>query len=331
MPRGFQPRPGIALVENRHMELSWAKSPYLKRERWSGCIFSIQVGSRTHVLAAPSAKEAKVWVDALTAAWAKCVQHPHRLLVAAPGEDTILGLAGGVLPHDSFLTEYAPNLQQDLHSGAPGRLASLQPETRQGGRACPVGPTRETAVYMIKTITGSCEAASTDARVYVELFGERCPRSSGQQRLCDHKPGLFAAGCTNTFEVRCADVGELEKVVVFHDNSGARPRWFLEALHHHDGMHDAAAQQLALMVQDSESCEAVHSNEQALAAKAWALKAQESSGDSRRSTRIAAVRRDPPHPVHLAQHLRPEDDLREQHGKADIMQRYFDDGYRADY
>ena len=32
-------------------------------------------------------------------------------------------------------------------------------------------------------------------------------------------------------QVRCADVGEPDKVVVFHDNSGARPRWFLEAIH----------------------------------------------------------------------------------------------------
>ena len=48
----------------------------------------------------------------------------------APGEDTILGLAGGALPQDSFLVEYAPTLQQGLLGGRQGMVGPVEPKTR---------------------------------------------------------------------------------------------------------------------------------------------------------------------------------------------------------
>lgn len=102
---------------------------------------------------------------------------------------------------------------------------------------------------------------------------------------------------------------------------------------HYDGMHDAAAQQLTLTTQetqDPEHCGPEHGIQQALGAKSQVMKAGESSGDSCRSTKIRAARHALPQPMHPNVDVWPGHDMKEQPGKADIMHRYLQDGYRAD-
>ncbi|KAK9863169.1 hypothetical protein WJX84_006220 [Apatococcus fuscideae] len=357
MPRGFQPRPGIAIVDNRHMELSWAKSPSLRRERWASCIFSIQVGNRTHMLAAPTSKDAQVWVELITEAWMHCIRHPHRRLVLAPADHPLLGFVGHSLPYDAFLTEPVPQgIDSKLLGGSGGSIA--QPQTagvagwqgKHAGSSCG-------AIYSIKTITGSCQAAATDARVYVELYGADSQRGSGQQRLITHKPSQFAPGCINQFEVTCVDVGEPCRVMIFHDSSGAQPRWFLEGLHISKKvkgrppkwMHFPCGQWLAADQGDGRIARILmprvirvqHYNGMHDAAehelpgllqempqtvaqvqKPPASKLHQTSGDSCRSTKIQAVR--PRIPQVEPRTLHAEGHRGEQSGKADIMQRYLE-------
>lgn len=94
---------------------------------------------------------------------------------------------------------------------------------------------------------------------------------------------------------------------------------------HYDGMHDAAAQQLTLTTRDPEHCEAELGVEPTQAVKSQNIKAGESSGDSCRSTKIRAVRRPSPLPLHPNMDVWPGHDAKEQPGKTDIMQRYLDD------
>ena len=101
---------------------------------------------------------------------------------------------------------------------------------------------------------------------------------------------------------------------------------------HYNGMHDAAAQQLAFRPQDSGHGEAAHGSDQCpgVESQPRMLKPMESNGDSCRSTRIAAVRRDLPLPTRPKAGGRPADKSKQQHGKADILQRYLADGLIAE-
>ncbi|KXZ51726.1 hypothetical protein GPECTOR_11g173 [Gonium pectorale] len=89
----------------------------------------------------------------------------------------------------------------------------------------------EVAIYEVEVKTGNMKGASTDARVYMEMYSAHDEgASTGELRLLDKdthaKP--FGRGALDLFVIPCKNVGLPNHIKVWHDNSGRRPDWFLE-------------------------------------------------------------------------------------------------------
>eukprot|EP00727_Mastigamoeba_balamuthi_P014270 m51a1_g9466 putative sh2 domain-containing protein (1365) ;mRNA; f:547094-557090 len=103
-----------------------------------------------------------------------------------------------------------------------------QSQQRQQFPQFPVAPAAPRARrYRVSTETGDVRGAGTDAKVFVTLKGTR--GQSSRVQLPDAKD-LFEKGRTDSFDIECADVGDLTSAVVEHDNSGMGAGWFLERL-----------------------------------------------------------------------------------------------------
>lgn len=87
-------------------------------------------------------------------------------------------------------------------------------------------------IYEIKVVTGNIDSAGTDAKVYIEPYG--APAFFGTHVL-DHSvaaesqsnPDKFEKGETNNFNVIGPSMYWIKGVIIYHDNSGVKPGWFL--------------------------------------------------------------------------------------------------------
>ena len=77
-------------------------------------------------------------------------------------------------------------------------------------------------VYLVEVTTGTEPGADTDARVWLQLIGQR--GDSGQRRLCKPRPSgpphPFQAGQTDTFLVEAVDLDVVTAVRIGHDGQG---------------------------------------------------------------------------------------------------------------
>jgi len=82
-------------------------------------------------------------------------------------------------------------------------------------------------LYSIAVSTGSMVGANTTANVWIKMESAE-GLSTGRMALdmsdCAHK---FARGQTDTFELKCCDIGDVAKVSIGHDDSGSSAGWFL--------------------------------------------------------------------------------------------------------
>uniref|UniRef100_A0A8C0ZH30 Lipoxygenase homology PLAT domains 1 n=1 Tax=Cyanistes caeruleus TaxID=156563 RepID=A0A8C0ZH30_CYACU len=91
-------------------------------------------------------------------------------------------------------------------------------------------PTEKLINYEVSVVTGNVRAAGTNAKVFMQIYGE-----TGKTELIilENRSNNFERGATDIFKVdvftiKAIDLGELKKLRIRHDNSGARPSWFLE-------------------------------------------------------------------------------------------------------
>jgi hypothetical protein len=79
--------------------------------------------------------------------------------------------------------------------------------------------------YKISVTTGDRRGAGTDANVFVKIFGDL--GDSGDHKL--ESPGNnFERNQIDVFGIQCVDLGELQKIQIWHDNSGISAGWFLD-------------------------------------------------------------------------------------------------------
>lgn len=83
-------------------------------------------------------------------------------------------------------------------------------------------PSLKPVQYKVLAHTSKVRNAGTDANVFVELHG-RDATTSGKLRLDKWMPNHFERGKVDTFTVSCKDIGDITKMRVGHDNSGAPP------------------------------------------------------------------------------------------------------------
>ncbi|CAL1530708.1 unnamed protein product [Lymnaea stagnalis] len=78
--------------------------------------------------------------------------------------------------------------------------------------------------YQISIVTGRCIGAGTTANIGLKLYGTQ---DKGKARNLT-KPGAFHRNCHDTFIVAYdANLGDITKILVWHDNTGLSPSWYL--------------------------------------------------------------------------------------------------------
>lgn len=79
-------------------------------------------------------------------------------------------------------------------------------------------------IYQVEVQTGMLDNAGTDAKVYIQLFGEK---SNSIEIRLDNKQDNFEKGQLDTFSISTDDLGWIDRVRIFHDNTGKKPGWYL--------------------------------------------------------------------------------------------------------
>ena len=95
------------------------------------------------------------------------------------------------------------------------------------------------STYLLIVKTGSDEDAGTDAHVHATLFGHKLDQSgnvvevsSGLRYLATGFKQMndFEAARAEIKRIQTKDIGELQSIVVGHDNHGDKPGWLLESV-----------------------------------------------------------------------------------------------------
>jgi hypothetical protein len=84
--------------------------------------------------------------------------------------------------------------------------------------------------YTIDVYTGRLRADAangTDANVYVTLYGTKASSDELRVGRAGHD---FGRTGVDTFSAQVADLGDVTRVHVRHDNTGVAPGWFLDRL-----------------------------------------------------------------------------------------------------
>ncbi|XP_031413077.1 lipoxygenase homology domain-containing protein 1 [Meleagris gallopavo] len=81
--------------------------------------------------------------------------------------------------------------------------------------------------YEVSVITGDVRAAGTNAKVFMQIYGE-----TGKTELIilENRSNNFERGATDIFKIEAADVGKIYKIRIGHDGKGIGDGWFLESV-----------------------------------------------------------------------------------------------------
>ena len=82
---------------------------------------------------------------------------------------------------------------------------------------------RQNMIYTVTVTTSDERNAGTDANVKLTMYGAL--GDSGKRPLEQRWRDLFERGQTDTFEISCLDMGELDRIKLEHDNKLLKPDW----------------------------------------------------------------------------------------------------------
>ncbi|KAL2296415.1 hypothetical protein Nmel_015731, partial [Mimus melanotis] len=86
----------------------------------------------------------------------------------------------------------------------------------------------EENTYEVHVLTGTVWGAGTDANVFLSIYGVERGDTGERQLKRSNNLNKFEKGQVDVFTIKAIDLGELKKLRIRHDNSGASPSWFLE-------------------------------------------------------------------------------------------------------
>ncbi|XP_040436731.1 lipoxygenase homology domain-containing protein 1-like [Falco naumanni] len=86
----------------------------------------------------------------------------------------------------------------------------------------------EENTYEVRVLTGNVSGAGTDANVFLSIYGIERGDTGERQLKRSNNFNKFEKGQVDVFTIKAIDLGELKKLRIRHDNSGASPSWFLE-------------------------------------------------------------------------------------------------------
>ena len=84
--------------------------------------------------------------------------------------------------------------------------------------------------YQVDVYTGDKFGAGTDANVFLTIFGNK--GDSGERELARSEThgNKFERKQMDRFRISCADLGDIYKVIVRHDNSKLGSDWLLDRI-----------------------------------------------------------------------------------------------------
>jgi hypothetical protein len=91
-------------------------------------------------------------------------------------------------------------------------------------------------LYTVTVLTGDHEGAGTDAKVYIQLFGDAGETEPLQLQTPNGDP--FERACIDVFTLELQPLGRLARLDIWHDNTGFRPDWFLVKVEVRDNAED---------------------------------------------------------------------------------------------
>ncbi|KAM9810394.1 lipoxygenase homology domain-containing protein 1-like [Neosynchiropus ocellatus] len=85
--------------------------------------------------------------------------------------------------------------------------------------------------YQIAVKTGNIPGGSSDSTVFVKLYGESGDTSKMMLTVSDNNLGnYFETGRIDIFTVETADIGQINRLLIGHNNEGMRAGWFLDSV-----------------------------------------------------------------------------------------------------
>jgi hypothetical protein len=84
------------------------------------------------------------------------------------------------------------------------------------------------STYRVLVYTGNLSPgafAGTDANVYMTLYGAK---ASSDEVMFDNAGNRFEQGAVDTFALHLAELGDIQKIKIRHDNKFLAPGWYLE-------------------------------------------------------------------------------------------------------
>ncbi|KAF5404278.1 hypothetical protein PHET_02377 [Paragonimus heterotremus] len=86
----------------------------------------------------------------------------------------------------------------------------------------------EDFVYRVTVQTGNLRFAGTDANIFIRLYGTHGETGSLSLKTSETHTNKFEAGSTDIFSLTGPDIGELQKLRIWHDGTGPGSSWFLD-------------------------------------------------------------------------------------------------------
>ncbi|XP_030643524.1 lipoxygenase homology domain-containing protein 1 [Chanos chanos] len=85
--------------------------------------------------------------------------------------------------------------------------------------------------YHIAVKTGNVSGGSSDSKVFVKLYGEKGDTSRMMLEVSDNNLGnYFETGRVDIFTVETYDIGQINRLMIGHNNVGMRAGWFLDSV-----------------------------------------------------------------------------------------------------
>lgn len=86
---------------------------------------------------------------------------------------------------------------------------------------------QQTSSYEITVVTPKMKDAGTGAKVFLKMNGSK--RSTTALHL-DNQYNNHEQGDVDVYSYDIPDLGKLESIVLYHDNTGKKPGWFCESV-----------------------------------------------------------------------------------------------------
>ncbi len=90
--------------------------------------------------------------------------------------------------------------------------------------------------YIVQVYTGDKFACGTNANVFCTIYGDKGDTGERELEHSETHMDKFERGHMDKFKIDCADLGNIYKFKIRHDNAGISPDWLLSKVEVIDGI-----------------------------------------------------------------------------------------------